>query len=66
MKVFAIAISLLFSSLAMSQSGYKVNDVTKNFQVNKILNYSASSSTFQQLNDKLLVVDFLVHGVFPV
>ncbi|MBK8606116.1 MAG: DUF547 domain-containing protein [Chitinophagaceae bacterium] len=65
MKVFAIAISLLFSSLAMSQSGYKVNDVTKNFQVNKILNYSASSSTFQQLNDKLLVVDFFGTWCIP-
>jgi len=65
MKVFAIAISLLFSSLAMSQSGYKVNDVTKNFQVNKILNYSLSSSTFQQLNDKLLVVDFFGTWCIP-
>ena len=65
MKVFAIAISLLFSSLAMSQSGYKVNDATKNFQVNKILNYTLSSSTFQQLNDKLLVVDFFGTWCIP-
>ncbi|HQX97429.1 MAG TPA: DUF547 domain-containing protein [Chitinophagaceae bacterium] len=39
--------------------------MTKNFQVNKILNYSASSSTFQQLNDKLLVVDFFGTWCIP-
>ena len=65
MKVFAIAISLLFSSLAMSQSGYKVNDAPTTFQVNKILSYTLSSSTFQQLNDKLLVVDFFGTWCIP-
>ncbi len=65
MKIFAIAISLLFSSLAMCQSGYEVNDATKDFTVNKILNYSVAESTFQQLNDKLLVVDFFGTWCIP-
>ena len=65
MKIFAIAISLLFSSLAMCQSGYGVNDATKDFTVNKILNYSVAESTFQQLNDKLLVVDFFGTWCIP-
>lgn len=65
MKIFAIAISLLLSSLAMCQLGYGVNDATKDFTVNKILNYSVAESTFQQLNDKLLVVDFFGTWCIP-
>lgn len=65
MKEFAIAISLLFSSAAISQTGYKLNDIIKDFPVNKILNYSESSSTFQQLNNKLLVVDFFGTWCIP-
>ncbi len=65
MKSFAIAISLFFSTLAKSQSGYVVDDVTNDFRVNKILNHSASSSTFQQLNDKLVVVDFFGTWCIP-
>ncbi|MEO5947922.1 MAG: DUF547 domain-containing protein [Chitinophagaceae bacterium] len=65
MKTFAIAISMLFSSFAMSQSGYIVNDATKDFPVNKILNYSVAASTFQKLNDKLLIVDFFGTWCIP-
>lgn len=65
MKIFALAISLLISSLVISQSGYMVNDATKNFPVNKILNYTTPSSTFQQLNNKLLVVDFFGTWCIP-
>jgi len=40
------------------QSGYGLNDMTGDFPVHKILNSSSASSTFSQLKDRLLVVDF--------
>ena len=65
MKVFTIALMLLFSTAVMSQSGYGVGDATNDFPVNKILNAAVSSSTFNQLNNKLLVVDFFGTWCIP-
>jgi len=65
MKVFTIALMLLFSTAVMSQTGYGVGDATNDFPVNKILNAAVSSSTFNQLNNKLLVVDFFGTWCIP-
>ncbi len=58
MKYFFIAILALSHSLAKGQNGYTVNDITGDFPISKIINHSSSASTFQQLKEKLVVVDF--------
>ena len=42
----------------LAQPGVRVNDPIGDFSVTKILNYTRSYSTFAELNQKLLVVDF--------
>lgn len=45
-------------SVPEAQTGYTVNDTTGDFAINKIINYSVNSSSFQQLKDRLVIVDF--------
>ena len=58
MKLVFVTIFILVKSFLQAQSGYAVNDITANFPVNKILNYSSASSSFQNLKDRLVIVDF--------
>ena len=48
----------MVSSALQAQTGYAINDVTGDFPVDKILNSPTSSSSFQNLKDRLVVVDF--------
>jgi thiol-disulfide isomerase/thioredoxin len=41
-----------------AQTGYAINDVTGDFPISKIINYSAPSSSFQNLKDRLIIIDF--------
>ena len=65
MKFALIAIFTLMKSVLLAQSGYAVNDITGNFPVNKILNYSSSSSSFKNLKDRLVIVDFFGTWCMP-
>ena len=58
MKSFITALFIVVNSVLQAQSGYIVNDVTGDFPINKILNNPQSSSSFQNLKDRLLIVDF--------
>jgi thiol-disulfide isomerase/thioredoxin len=58
MKLAFIAIFVSLSFAVEAQQGYIVNDMTGNFSITTILNYSSASSSFQQFKEKLLVVDF--------
>jgi thiol-disulfide isomerase/thioredoxin len=58
MKLTFLILLITVKSVSQAQTGYTVNDMTVDFQVSKIINSSASSSSFQNLNDRLLVVDF--------
>ncbi len=58
MKLAFLILFITVKSVSLAQTGYAVNDMTVDFQVNKIINSSASSSSFQNLNDRLLIVDF--------
>ena len=58
MKLLFLAILLMIKSVIIAQSGYTVNDITGDFPVNKILNYSSTSSSFKSLKDRLIIVDF--------
>lgn len=53
--------SLIFAVLCpalQAQQRYAVNDLTGDFAISKILNHSPASSSFRQLKDRLLIVDF--------
>ena len=58
MKFFLTVLFISLKSVLQAQTGYAVNDVTGDFPINKILNGSQSSSSFQNLKDRLVVIDF--------
>ena len=58
MKLVFLVTGLFFLSVLQAQTGYTVGDRAADFTINKILNSSVSSSTFQQKNDRLLIIDF--------
>ena len=58
MKLALFFSYILSTAFLQAQTGYVVNDATGDFPVSKIINYSAPSSTFQQLKKKLVIVDF--------
>ncbi len=52
-------LTLLVMNLSLpAQTGYAVNDVTGDFPVGKIINYPQPFSSFQELKDRLVIVDF--------
>lgn len=65
MKLFSLVILLMIKSVILAQSGYTVNDITRDFAVNKILNYSPASSTFKDLKVRLVIVDFFATWCMP-
>ncbi|MBC7874435.1 MAG: DUF547 domain-containing protein [Ferruginibacter sp.] len=65
MKLAFTVIYVLLRSFARAQEGYAINDVTSDFQVNKILNYTESSTSFQHFKDRLLVIDFFGTWCIP-
>jgi thiol-disulfide isomerase/thioredoxin len=58
MKLAIVVICAILSFALKAQQGYMINDMTGDFAITKILNHSPASSSFQQFNEKLLVVDF--------
>jgi thiol-disulfide isomerase/thioredoxin len=58
MKLALVVICAGLSFALKAQQGYVINDMTGDFAITKILNHSSTSSSFQQFNEKLLVVDF--------
>jgi thiol-disulfide isomerase/thioredoxin len=58
MRLFFVFILVFMSGLLPAQNSYTVGDQVKDFPVDKILNYTEPASTFNKLNEKLLVVDF--------
>ena len=58
MKFFFTVLFISVRSVLQAQSGYVINDVTGDFPINKILNNPEVSSSFQNLKDRLLIVDF--------
>lgn len=58
MKLVFFALLIISKSVIQAQTGYAVGDMTADFQVNKILNAAVSSSSFQRMKDRLLVIDF--------
>jgi thiol-disulfide isomerase/thioredoxin len=58
MKKWLIPIWLIWSYASQAQQVTGIGAGIGDFPVNKILNYSSSSSTFRQFNTKLLIVDF--------
>ena len=58
MKLAFLIILITINSTLHAQQGYAVNELTDDFQIGKILNSPVASSSFQQLKDRLLIVDF--------
>jgi thiol-disulfide isomerase/thioredoxin len=58
MKLAFLIILITVKSALLAQTGYGVNDMTGDFKINKILNSPVASSSFYNLKDRLLVVDF--------
>lgn len=58
MKLAFVVIFAGLSFVVKAQQGYSLNDMTGDFPITKILNHSSASSSFQQFNEKLLVIDF--------
>ncbi len=65
MKLTFVIIFAGFSFAVKAQQGYMVNDMTGDFPITKILNYSSVSSSFQQFKEKLLVIDFFGTWCMP-
>ena len=58
MNLIFLVTGFFFLSVIQAQTGYTVGDKAADFTINKILNSSVSSSSFQRMNDRLLVIDF--------
>ncbi len=58
MKLTFLLLFIMTKPALQAQTGYAINDMTVNFPIPKVLNYSSASSSFKQFNQKLLVVDF--------
>jgi thiol-disulfide isomerase/thioredoxin len=58
MKLIFLVIFVLAGTTLLAQRSYAVNDMTKDFPVEKIINSPTASSSFQNLNDRLVVIDF--------
>ncbi len=65
MKLAFLIILITVKSASLAQTGYGVNDMTGDFQVNKILNSPVASSSFQNLKDRMLIVDFFGTWCLP-
>ncbi|MBL7748811.1 MAG: DUF547 domain-containing protein [Chitinophagaceae bacterium] len=58
MKLIILLLSILAKFSLQAQTGYMINDMVNDFPISKVLNSSATSSSFNDLNDRLLIVDF--------
>lgn len=58
MKSYYLVIFCLLTSSLQAQPGYVVHDRISDFPIEKIINTTAASSSFNQLNDRLLIIDF--------
>lgn len=58
MKSYFLVIFCLLTSSLQAQPGYVVNDRIIDFPIEKIINTTVASSSFNQLNDRLLIFDF--------
>ena len=58
MNLIFLVTGFFFLSVIQAQTGYTVGDKAADFTINKIINSSVSSSSFQRMNDRLLVIDF--------
>jgi thiol-disulfide isomerase/thioredoxin len=65
MKLAFIMIFVGLSFAVKAQGGYAVNDMTGDFPIAQILNHTSTSSSFQQLKKRLLVVDFFGTWCIP-
>ena len=58
MKSYFLVIFCLLTSSLQAQPGYVVHDRITDFPIEKIINTTVASSFFNQLNDRLLIIDF--------
>jgi thiol-disulfide isomerase/thioredoxin len=58
MKLFTALLLILPGGFLSAQDNYKQGDQVNNFQVEKILNHSVSSTSFNDLKKDLTIIDF--------
>lgn len=58
MKSYFLVIFCLLTSSLQAQPGYVVHDRITDFPIEKIINTTVVPSSFNQLNDRLLIIDF--------
>ncbi len=58
MKLTFLLIFIMAKYPLQAQSGYVINDLTSDFPINKIINYTSPSSSFQNFKDRLVIIDF--------